>query len=63
MLKNKIEMKSKHKEVYTAYYSCAPSRRADLAYVKTQVISDEEFEQKINRLMDCEYYQTNLEYT
>jgi len=55
-------MKSKHKEVYTAYYSCAPSRRADLAYVKTQVISDEEFEQKINRLMDCEYYQTNLEY-
>lgn len=56
-------MKSKNKQVYTAYYSCDSTKHKNLLYIKTQVTSDQHFEDKINSLMDCDYYQIDLEYT
>lgn len=48
---------------YVAVTKCSANKYQTPHMVKSYVIIDEEFEQKIKTLMDSEYYFTELEYS
>jgi hypothetical protein len=47
---------------YIAVTKCSANKYQTPHMVKSYVMSDEEFEQNIRRLMDSEYYLTELEF-
>jgi hypothetical protein len=48
---------------YIAVTNCSANKYQTPHVVKSHVVLDEEFEEKIKRLMDSEYYLTELEYS